>query len=159
MPRTLAATHGKLTPKQRAFIDAFLQPEVFTCTEAARRAGYATPEKQGWAVFRTPYVQAALQRRLAAVKLSPTAADLKLAQQLEAMETKFFAHEGVVVDQKEVVNWSARADALEKLLKLQGRFKVEGSVTLIQITYGHRSAPPTIRADAGETGDLEANGP
>lgn len=31
----------------------------------------------------------------------------------EALETKFFAHEGTVTDEREVINWSARLKAAE----------------------------------------------
>lgn len=130
-----AQNRAKLNAMQLAFCDAILSPEVFTFTEAARRAKYKDPVNQGSRLFANPKVQKEIQRRLNAVRLTPTAADLKLALQLEATETKFFALDGTVTDQREVIAWDIRDRALDKLLKLQGRYKlpsleVSGEVTI-----------------------------
>lgn len=57
--------YQKLTPKQRLFVDFYVGDEAFgNATKAARRAGYAKPEQQGWQVRNTPAVQAAIEEQL-----------------------------------------------------------------------------------------------
>ena len=109
----------KLNAMQVAFCEAFCDPTVRTYTEAATRAGYQDPGNQGSRLFATPKVQAEIHRRITALHLTPTAADIKLAQQLEATEPKVL---GSII--KEVIAWDIRDRALDKLLKLQGRYKV-----------------------------------
>lgn len=57
-----------LTDRQRIFIDAITtDPPAGCCAaEAARRAGYAWPEKQGPRLLRFPAVRAEVDRRWAA---------------------------------------------------------------------------------------------
>src|SRR3990167_4464304 len=50
---------------------------------------------------------------LKANRLTPEYADLKHVEALEANETKFFAHEGKVVDERECVAWGPRLQALD----------------------------------------------
>jgi hypothetical protein len=49
----------KLTARQSRFIQAFLngpQEDRYIATRAARAAGYAFPEKQGWRLMKNPRV-------------------------------------------------------------------------------------------------------
>lgn len=57
---------------------------------------------------------------------------------MNANETKFFAHEGVVKDEREVVAWGPRRDGLDMYFKLKGDYKqldkaanVSASVTFV----------------------------
>lgn len=50
----------------------------------------------------------------------------QLRAALLANETKFFSFEGGVTDQRDVVNWKVRLEAIEKFLKL---FKLTGGQT------------------------------
>lgn len=43
-----------------------------------------------------------------------------LKEQLEAMETKFFAHQGEVISAVDVINWPARAEAIKIYLAITG---------------------------------------
>ena len=152
--KTPVSNSLKANRMQRAFAEAFCDPEVLTLTEAARRAGYKDPRRYGSDLFKHPKVQAEIQRILTATRLTPTYADLKLAHQLEATETKFFAHEGEVKDARDVINWTARADALEKLLKLQGRLKptpIDVHVTVTMVEALRQLARPALVGTNGST--------
>jgi hypothetical protein len=49
----------RLTERQSRFIEAYLQGPVedrYNATRAARAAGYAFPEKQGWRLMKVPHV-------------------------------------------------------------------------------------------------------
>lgn len=53
----------------------------------------------------------------------------------KALETKFFAHEGQVTDEREVINWAARLKAAEIAANIWR--------TLMQYKYGMPSQPIT----------------
>lgn len=48
-----------------------------------------------------------------------------LVEGLQALETKFFAHQGTVVTEKEVIPWEIRRKYLEMALKVKGLFAPE----------------------------------
>ena len=57
----------------------------------------------------------------------------KLKAEFEAEETKFFQHEGIVTDQRDVIAWGTRQKARENTHKLRGDYpseKVEHTITL-----------------------------
>lgn len=57
----------------------------------------------------------------------------KLKKELDAKETKFFQHEGKVVDSKDVIAWGIRQNARKDAHKLKGDYpaeKVEHTVSL-----------------------------
>lgn len=60
----------KLTPKQRLFVDYYLQS--FNASDAARKAGYSerTAYAMGWENLRKPEIQAEIQARLQEVHMS-----------------------------------------------------------------------------------------
>lgn len=51
---------GELTPKQQAFVDAYLQ--THSARKAAEIAGYADPVSQGWSLMRTASVADAITK-------------------------------------------------------------------------------------------------
>jgi phage terminase small subunit len=53
--------YDELTPKQQAFVDAYLTNP--NATEAARKAGYSAPRSQGSRMLTNVDIQAALQER------------------------------------------------------------------------------------------------
>jgi hypothetical protein len=57
MPRFKPDT---LTAQQQSFVDALLADPAFNVTEAARKAGYATPNKSGWRLMRKDAIQRAI---------------------------------------------------------------------------------------------------
>lgn len=57
-----------LTAKQRAFVEHYLT--CWNATEAARRAEYKDPAYSGWENQQKPVIQAAIQARLAELKMS-----------------------------------------------------------------------------------------
>ena len=57
----------------------------------------------------------------------------KLKEELESHETKFFAHQGEVIQQEDVIAWGVRQKARQDAHKLRGDYpveKVEHTVTL-----------------------------
>ena len=57
----------------------------------------------------------------------------KLKEELESLETKFFAHQGEVIQQEDVINWGTRQKARQDAHKLRRDYpveKVEHTVTL-----------------------------
>ena len=45
-----------------------------------------------------------------------------LKEQFEAMETKFFAHQGEVISSVDVINWAARSEAIKIYLAITGAY-------------------------------------
>jgi len=56
----------------------------------------------------------------------------RMAEELHAMETKFFQHEGVVCDSREVIAWDVRHKALELLAKIRGYIQTGNKIELDQ---------------------------
>ena len=76
----------KLTPKQRAFVEHYL--ESWNATKAARRAGYRgnsnTLAVVGWENLRKPKISAEIERRIAEKAMSADEVLLRLGQQARA---------------------------------------------------------------------------
>ena len=49
----------------------------------------------------------------------------KLKEELESHETKFFAHQGEVIQQEDVINWGTRQKARQDAHKLRGDYPAE----------------------------------
>ena len=49
----------------------------------------------------------------------------KLKEELESHETKFFAHQGEVIQQEDVINWATRQKARQDAHKLRGDYPAE----------------------------------
>ena len=49
----------------------------------------------------------------------------KLKEELESLETKFFAHQGKVIEQEDVINWATRQKARQDAHKLRGDYPAE----------------------------------
>ena len=88
--------------------------------ELAVESGYSGADTVCRALNSEP-VKARIRELLeASPKLRVKALTRKLAEGLEATETKFFQHEGVVTDQRETVDYATRHRYLETAFELHG---------------------------------------
>lgn len=78
-----------LTGKQYAFVAAYLGDARFNATEAARRAGYATPMQEGWRLLRKAEIQAAIQSWRDETKAIAIANLEYRVRQLDDMERRY----------------------------------------------------------------------
>jgi phage terminase small subunit len=100
---------GKLTNKQRAFVEAYL-----TCwngAEAARQAGYALPYVSAHENLSKPYIQEYISKRLAGAAMSADEVLSRLADQARG-DIGDFIGKGGVIDLE-----SAREQGITHLLK------------------------------------------
>jgi len=110
----------KLSPKKQKYVKA--RASGMTKKDAALEAGYAESTSLRVANnIETPDVRAAfaevMRRKISADKIAQ-----RVAEGLDAMETKFFQSEGVVTDSKEVVAWSERRQYAALAAELGGYF-------------------------------------
>jgi hypothetical protein len=148
----------KLKPNQRRFVKEVLKGK--SLTDAAKASG-SKAKRAGQAGHR-------LMRQIGE---SGAGADLLdrmgltdeilvneyLKPLLKAYETKFFAHEGVVVSQFDVIDLGTRVRALDMAFQIKGLYKAEqqntaGTIKCIVIDGRHRPPPrpaidvtPTLR--------------
>jgi hypothetical protein len=122
---------NRLSPQQRKFLAFYLS--LGSAIQAYQLAGYAadpnaSPNNVYAAasqVLRGIDMQAAISHVLKQRGLTPEACDVYLHEMLNATETKFFAHEGRVLDEREVIAWGPRATALDMLHKRHGLYKTQ----------------------------------
>ena len=103
-------TNPVLTPKQARFVDAYLA--TWSQIEAARQAGYSSPEKCAWAIIRRPLVAAAIKERMSTLAMEADEVLLRLGQQGKASIAMFFTFTSEVDENDELqrkaeINWAA----------------------------------------------------
>ena len=130
-----------MTAKQRLFFDAFTDrgaPTFMHQMKSAEAAEYAHAEKVAYKVFQSirPHIEAWLETE----GLSDHALKLKLVQLLDARETKFFAHEGAVTDQREVQALAIQRQALDMALRVKGLYAPDRLEHSGGITVSHEQA-------------------
>jgi phage terminase small subunit len=84
-----------LSPKQRVFIEAYL--ETWNATEAARQAQYKDAMRSGWQLLKLSQVQAAIQARLEEVAMPANEVLTRLTQQARVNAGDFFKFKHVPV--------------------------------------------------------------
>ena len=84
----------RLTRKQRAWLEEYLRS--WNATEAARRAGYATPRQAGAKLVSKAVIQESIQTRLAEMKMSTDEVLTRLAQQARAEYADYLQPDGTV---------------------------------------------------------------
>lgn len=84
----------KLPYKQRAFCEQYVQ--CWNATEAARRAGYAHPNKQGPRLLVNVGIQQYIQARIAQIAMSADEVLLRLAEQARGMPAEYISEKGEV---------------------------------------------------------------
>lgn len=114
----------KLTIKQRKFLKEYVR--TGNGTKAALKAYDTTDEKTAESIasenLSKPVVKAALLRAQRKAGITDEYLARKLKEKLEARETKFFQHEGEVVDKRVVVAHDVQVRALEIAHKLRGDY-------------------------------------
>lgn len=106
-----------LNERERIFADELAKGTNFY--QAAKIAGYGEATCNKARILLLPRVQKPLieelESRLPMAKLAN-----RLIEGLDAIDTKFFAHEGQVIDQKDVVYWTERRRYAETLARILG---------------------------------------
>jgi len=111
----------QLTPRRRALIKNL--SKGMTITEAARKAGYSLkrPGQSGYQALKQ--IQATMPQVLERHGLTDDALIEKyLKPLLVAKETKFFAHQGEVIETRQVEALSIRKEALDMTFRLKGSY-------------------------------------
>ena len=131
LPHEVKKTWLALNPKQRQFILNYFANGC-NATRAYLTAGYAVTDPDIAAAsanraLNTDKVAKVIYAILKAHRLTPEYADLKHVEALEATETKFFAHEGQVLDARECIAWGPRLQALDMLHKIHRRYGKNGN--------------------------------
>jgi hypothetical protein len=137
-----------MTPKQRAYIKHRAKNPDLTKKEAAILAGYAPST-----ALRTNMIESEdVKKRFAEIIRSKIPADkiaARVAEGLDAMETKFFASEGIVLDSREVVSWSERRAYAQLAAEYGGYFtpqvEMTGSVVHILTPAEKKEAAETVK--------------
>jgi hypothetical protein len=125
-------SNDKLTPKQKVWLKAFLNSDnrstFLNKTESSKAARYACTTDESFASighqnFRK--LQVYIEEWMDEEGLGESNLKTLLLSGLQAVETKFFAHEGRVVDIREVTAWETRRRYLEIAMKVKGMFAPE----------------------------------
>lgn len=122
----------KLTLKQEKWLAHYLDrtnPDTFgNACASAKAAGYqctsqASYENVGSQNFKRLSQQ--IEQFFDDNDLSPAKLKQALSGGLQATETKFFAHQGQIVTERETVSWAIRQKYLEMALRVKGLFSAE----------------------------------
>lgn len=108
-----------LTPMQRLLVKGLQEGK--SVLQAALAAGYA-PSTAKSDVYQMPAVRSAVAQLMDQQGLGDDTLLAKLKEKLQAMETKFFQHEGHVVETRQVVAHGIQLQALDMALKLKGLY-------------------------------------
>jgi phage terminase small subunit len=111
-----------LTAKETLFVDAYI--ETLEQTQAARRAGYSTPDKAGWRIFQKEHIQAAIEARRQEIKdrlgISPERVLKEYAHNAFSDPAEFFDKEGSLLHTKDMPESARRAIASVSVKKKFG---------------------------------------
>lgn len=112
----------RVSPKTRALIGALLDDPDITLKEAGKKAGWANNSAQNaYQALKSAGAQELFRREMAKrPKLRMSALADKLEQGLEAMQTKLFAHEGQIIDERDLVDFGTRHAYLSLAVRLAG---------------------------------------
>lgn len=115
----------RLTPKQRALIKAKIKNPDATSDELAAQTGHADGASVRHALA-SPTVKARVAEMMEKhPKLKREVRLEKLAEGLDATETKFFQKDGEVVETRECVDYQTRHKYLDTAFKLAGDLSQE----------------------------------
>ena len=126
---------GGLSADDRKFFDAYISDGNFNGMRTYLMLHPdVTPESaRSHAPLVMKRVRPFLEKWLDDIGLSDTALKTKLAQLLNARETKFFAHEGVVVSEVDVEALHIQTKALELAMKARGMLSEKSAKEVAQI--------------------------
>jgi phage terminase small subunit len=118
----------RLKPRQRKFVKTALADPKKPLTQSKREAGYAESTRPR-DILNNADVRLAFQEEIR--KAIPVERiKQRLSEGIDAMETKFFAHEGKVVQSRDVVSWEERRKYLELAVKFGGYYVEKQEVTV-----------------------------
>lgn len=125
-------TDRQPTPKQRAFIEAYLGEARFNAVKAAEIAGYGSPHARGWELRVNPLIARAIEDELAARAATANEILTELREVAFAPTTHFMQVTGVDKETGDLQvrqDYSSKIKSLELLGKHHGLFtdKVEHS--------------------------------
>lgn len=148
--KKILKTPNKLNVWLSYYIDASNPRTYLNKTESARAAGYKTKIEQSLATigcenYRKLYVE--IEKWLDEQGLSENSLKTKLLSLMDAKETKFFAHEGVVTDEREVEALEIQRRALDMAFKVKGSYESDKAVENGLDKLGERLAKAIMRTD------------
>lgn len=76
--------------------------------------------QKSWSTHAAMTAHKGMVNKLKATGVNHEVAAKALKEQFEAMETKFFAHQGEVISSVDVINWAARLEAIKIYLAITG---------------------------------------
>lgn len=132
LPKKKRSAWDRLTLKQKRFVKAYFETEG-NAAEAARRAGYS-PERarvEGSEQVSSGNIQAVFSACLDKAGLTDDFIAARLREGAEAKEIKFFAHEGVVTDERETTDYPTRHTYLATALKAKGLLRNKVDFTVV----------------------------
>jgi phage terminase small subunit len=143
----------KLSPRERILIKEKAKGK--STKDAMIKAGYAERTAHGTGSRKIKELQPAIQALMEKRGLTDDYLLAKLEEELNAEETKFFQHEGIVCDERTVVAHGSRLDALDKAFKLKGSYAptkgelsgLGGAPLLFQVVYDEKPLPDEGNAD------------
>ncbi len=112
-----------VSPRVRKLVEILVENPDKTLDVAGKEAGYAPANagKQASAALQSASANELFRREMARrEKLCPPALATKLEQGLDATVTKYFAHEGSVMDERENVDFGSRHAYLALALRISG---------------------------------------
>lgn len=117
----------RLTVRAKRFVGEYTNPtgQAFgKPSKAARLAGYSpdSADSSADALLRSERVQGAILAGMERQGITGEFRAQKLREGLESKETKFFQHEGRVIETREVVDFYARHKYLETAMRTAGDF-------------------------------------
>jgi hypothetical protein len=114
----------RLNPRQKKLVKHLLQGK--SLQDSAALAGYSQETLSQSASQALRLVKKKMPELMDDIGLTDKRLLAKyLLPALEANETKFFQHEGMVTDSREVIAWGPRLEALDKAFRLKGSFEAD----------------------------------
>lgn len=141
---------AKPNTRQRRYVKGIVDGK--SKAQAARDAGYAESValKAGDKIESKPAVQSAFRELLEKAGITDEKLAKRLNEGLDAKETKFFQHQGLVISKRTVVDHGARKNYLDTVLKLKGhlveKHEIIGKVTLAELVAASNDTTEQERA-------------
>ncbi len=115
----------KLTKKQEKLARAIVKDPGASLRDLAKRAGYEGNEVNNphivYETLKYPHVKARIRELMdMSPKLQIPGLLTKLEEGLEATETKYFAHQGEIIDERTNPDYATRRNYLDTALEMQG---------------------------------------
>ncbi len=142
--------------KQQLAADLQLANPTLSHAEIGAKIGET--EAQVTKIFRQPQVKVYMASFLDKAGASLEKSAKVIAEAHDAIEMKFFAFEGEVTDEREVIDWQTRLKASEMNLKIRGEWKEGAQVQLNQFLELSDAALAAIAAGQARPQDFNPKG-